>query len=102
MFLSVAYENHCLPCNYSVFGLLKGESLFLISASGSCFLFWFTLLFVSRCSFVLVFCLFSCFALNHNIRFFALLRVFLLLLFLGFVALVFVILEYVGYLSKHL
>ena len=41
--------------------------LFLMSVSGSCFLFLFCLLFVSRCYFVLFFCLLSCFVLNHII-----------------------------------
>ena len=44
-FLSVSYENHCFPCNFSVF-VIKNESLFLISVSGSCFLFLFCLLLV--------------------------------------------------------
>ena len=70
----------------------KNELLFLISVSGSCFLFLFCLLFVSRCSFVFVFCFVSASSLvlvsSHAIIFVALHLVFLLLLFV-FVALVF-------------
>ena len=89
MFVSVSYENHCFPCNSSVFGLFKKESLcfsfqFLVLA----FWFLFCVLFVSRCSFVILFiCLFSCFVLNHNIRF--VFEVHLLLLLLACIALVF-------------
>ena len=32
-------KNHCFPCNSSVLGLMFIQSLFLISVSGSCFLF---------------------------------------------------------------
>ena len=55
LFLSVSHENHCFPCKSSVLGLMLIQSLFLISVSGSCFLFLFCLLLVSRCSFVFVF-----------------------------------------------
>ena len=92
LFLSVSYENHCFPCNSSIFWFIKNELLFLISVSGSCFLFLFCLLFVSRCSFVFVFCFVSACSLvlvsSHAIIFVALHLVFLLLFFV-FVALVF-------------
>ena len=51
-FLSVSYGNHWFPCNSCVFGLMFIQSLFLMSISGSCFLFFGVS--VSRCSFVYV------------------------------------------------
>ena len=57
LFLSVSYETHCFPCNSSILGLMFIQSLSLISVSGSCFLFLFCLLYVSRWSFVCVFLL---------------------------------------------
>ena len=48
--------------------LISPSFLFLTSVSGSCILFLFCLHFVSRCSLILFFCLFSRFVLNHTIR----------------------------------
>ena len=98
--LSVSYENHCFPCNSSVFWLIeKGESPFLISISGSCFLFLFWFLFQDVILY-LFFRLFSCFVLNHDIILFALhILLFLLLLFWGY-CLVFCYFSNFGYLSK--
>ena len=59
--------------------------LFLSCVSGSCFLLFVCLLFVSRSSFVIVFLLVALFVLNHNLRIvFALRLVFLLLLLLSY------------------
>ena len=95
-----SYENHCFPCNSSVWGLLEKVNLcfsfqFLVLAFCFCFvcflfqdiiLFW-------------VFCLFSSFVLNHNLRLFVLLLVFCCC-FLVFVALVFCYFWIFAYLSK--
>ena len=63
-----SYERHCFPCNSSVFGLLKSESLFLMLVSGLVFCFCFVCFFVSRCSFVFVFLivLFFCFESQYH------------------------------------
>ena len=62
LFLSVSSERSLFPCNSSVLGFMFIQSLFLISVSGSCFLFFVLFVFVSRCSFVFVLvCLLSCF-----------------------------------------
>ena len=45
--LSASSENHCFPCNSSVFDLLKSESLHLTSVSGSCICFCCVCFFVS-------------------------------------------------------
>ena len=79
LFLSVSYEHHCFPCNSSVLGLVKNEIMFLISVSVS-WLFVFVLFaFVSRCSFVFFFLFVLLFVLSHNIIFFVMHLVFLLL-----------------------
>ena len=54
-FFLVLMETTIFPAILVLFGLFKSESLFLISVSGSCFLFLFGLLIVSRCYFVLFF-----------------------------------------------
>ena len=83
LFLSVSYENHGFPCNSSVLGVLKSDSLFLISVSGFCFLFLLYFLFVSRYYFVLLFCLFSCFVGNHNMIFCCFASCFLVVVFVS-------------------
>ena len=64
------WKSH-FPCNSSVFYSLKSESLFLISVSGSCFLFLVWLHLFQDVLLFLFSCLFSCFVLNHNIIFVA-------------------------------
>ena len=96
MFVSFSLLSKSLfPCNSSVLCFItKSESLFLISVSGSCFLFMFCLILFQDviCYYSLVFLLVLFFVLNHNSIFLALHLVFLLLLlFFVFVALVFVI-----------
>ena len=101
LFLSVSSENHCSPCNSSVFLVSCSFNLcfsfqFLVLAFYVCFLF----------QDVLFFFLLSCFVLSQNIRFvFALHLVFLLLLLLLFVCLfccfgILLLFLNFGYLSK--
>ena len=77
LFLSVSYEHHCSPCNSSVLGLVKYEIMFLISVSVSCFLFLFCLFLFQDVHFFFLFVLL--FVLSHNIIFFVMHLVFLLL-----------------------
>ena len=68
LFLSVSYENHCVPCNSGIFWLNVGS----ICVSHFCFwfLFFVFVLFVTCFKMFLCFCfcsLLSCF-LNHKIR----------------------------------
>ena len=103
LFLSFLVKNHCFPCNSSVFWLLKSESLFLISVSGSCFLFLFCLFFVSRCSFVFVFLLVLLFCFESQYYMcFCIASFCCCCCCCLFFALVFCYFLIFGYLSKHL
>ena len=68
---------------------LKREYLFLISVAGSCFLFYVVCSLFQDVLWFLFICLFSCFVLNHNIRFVFALRLLLLLVLFCFVGFVF-------------
>ena len=68
LFLSVSCESHCFPYSSSVFCSILVQSLFLISAFGSCFLFYFVGHLFQDVPFVF-YCLLSCFVFNHKIVF---------------------------------